>query len=402
MRQGRGTGLGCTAVAILTPDMKRVVRQQRLGYIATVCPAHTPNLSPKGTTTVWDDDSLVFADICSPGTVENLRHNPAIEINVVDPLLRKGYRFKGSAVVLAAGSQFEEVMEFYRNIYKMHPKTADSVQHVVLVKVERVLPLISPIYSLGATEDEVVARYAKYYDDLRPRKLGNVASSERSRQDGGGRKSKAGTFHPKRWWNSQHTSRSRTSGAGSTTRSGSKRRVSADYRDRRLPPPEVADCREGRRMSSETPEQAESRLLKVIANAEHTVLPGFYAFEAMPNGLAQTRSDALACVRDGEFWSQLVPVSHPGTIKDLFKIFQFRFNPEFDATGFVGWLHSRLARTTGAASIVICGKDRRGGGFGHGRGNIFDYWGCPSDLVGAVLAEVESLIERGRTSGGSS
>ncbi len=172
-------------MAMLTPDMKRVVREQRLGYIATVCPDHTPNLSPKGTTTVWGDDSLVFADICSPGTVENLRHNPAIEINVVDPISRKGYRFKGSAVVLEAGSQFEAVMEFYRNTYKMHPKTADSVRHVVLVKVERALPLISPIYALGVTEDEIVARYTKLYGDLRPRRRGSLASPERPHEGGG-------------------------------------------------------------------------------------------------------------------------------------------------------------------------------------------------------------------------
>jgi uncharacterized protein len=171
-------------MAILTPHMKRVVREQRLGYVATVCPDHTPNVSPKGTTTVWDDDCLVFADICSPGTVENLRHNPAIEINVVDPILRKGYRFKGSAVVLEGGAQFEEVMEFYRDTYRMHPKTADSVRHVVLVKVERALPLISPIYDLGRTEDEVVARYTKYYGDLRPRKPSSLARrSESARRE---------------------------------------------------------------------------------------------------------------------------------------------------------------------------------------------------------------------------
>ena len=33
---------------ILTPDMKRVVREQRLGFVATVCSDGTPNLSPKG------------------------------------------------------------------------------------------------------------------------------------------------------------------------------------------------------------------------------------------------------------------------------------------------------------------------------------------------------------------
>ena len=48
-------------MGILTEDMKRVVRQQRLGFIATVCPDGSPNLSPKGTATVWDDDHLVFS-----------------------------------------------------------------------------------------------------------------------------------------------------------------------------------------------------------------------------------------------------------------------------------------------------------------------------------------------------
>lgn len=90
-------------MGILTEDMRRVVQEQRLGCAATVCPDGTPNLSPKGTTAVWDDGHLVFADIRSPRTVANLRQNPAIEINVVDPVSRKGYRFKGNATVLTRG-----------------------------------------------------------------------------------------------------------------------------------------------------------------------------------------------------------------------------------------------------------------------------------------------------------
>ncbi len=60
-------------MVVLTEDMKRVVREQRLGFAATVCPDGTPNLSPKGTTAVWDDEHLVFADLRSPQTVRNLR-----------------------------------------------------------------------------------------------------------------------------------------------------------------------------------------------------------------------------------------------------------------------------------------------------------------------------------------
>ena len=35
-------------MSVLTDDMKRVVRQQRLAFVATVCPDNTPNVSPKG------------------------------------------------------------------------------------------------------------------------------------------------------------------------------------------------------------------------------------------------------------------------------------------------------------------------------------------------------------------
>src|SRR5512147_2051521 len=101
-------------MGILTADMKRVVAEQRLGFVATVCPDGTPSVSPKGTTAAWDDDHLVLANIRSPGTLANLRANPSAEVNVVDPFLRKGYRFKGVASILDSGSVYERVIDFYR------------------------------------------------------------------------------------------------------------------------------------------------------------------------------------------------------------------------------------------------------------------------------------------------
>jgi predicted pyridoxine 5'-phosphate oxidase superfamily flavin-nucleotide-binding protein len=141
--------------------MRRVVEEQRLGYAATVCPDLTPNLSPKGTTAVWDEEHLVFADIRSPRTVENLRHNPAIEVNVVDPILRKGYRFKGTGTVLTEGSMFDEVLAFYRRRGLVR-----EIRSAVLVKVERALALTSPAYDLGAREEEVRERWERHYQSL--------------------------------------------------------------------------------------------------------------------------------------------------------------------------------------------------------------------------------------------
>ena len=142
-------------------DMRRVVEEQRLGFAATVCPDATPNLSPKGTTAVWDDERIVFADIRSPRTVENLRHNPAIEINVVDPILRKGYRFKGTGTVLTEGPMFDEVLAFYGGRGLVH-----EIRSAVLVKVERAEPLTSPAYDHGASEEEVRERWERHYQAL--------------------------------------------------------------------------------------------------------------------------------------------------------------------------------------------------------------------------------------------
>jgi uncharacterized protein len=152
-------------MGILTEDMKRVVREQRLGYVATVCPDGTPNLSPKGTTTVWDDDHLVFADLRSPGTIANVKQNPAIEINVVDWFTRKGYRFKGVATVIEAGPLFDELVSFYdRQGLSDAPR---RIRTVVMVEVRRALPLVSPAYDQETTEDDVRTRWEDYYQQIR-------------------------------------------------------------------------------------------------------------------------------------------------------------------------------------------------------------------------------------------
>src|SRR5712691_4859260 len=101
-------GPGMRVSVVLDEDMQRVVNEQRLGYVASVCADGTPNLSPKGTTAVWDDEHLVFAHLHSPQTVANIEAgNPVVEINVVDPIVRKGYRFKGPATVHRDGPVYE-------------------------------------------------------------------------------------------------------------------------------------------------------------------------------------------------------------------------------------------------------------------------------------------------------
>ena len=148
-------------------------------------------------------------------------------------------------------------------------------------------------------------------------------------------------------------------------------------------------------MPHETREQDEARLLTVIGAAQVQVLDGAYVFKELPSGCAPAPG-ALACVRDGDEWAQLVPISSGGSAEGAFKIFSFHFREDLDASGFVGWLASHLKRTVRTGVIVICGRDRRGGAaLYRASQGVFDYWGCPAQIGDAVIAEVRSLIERG-------
>src|SRR5262249_43970780 len=146
---------------MLSEEMKKLVERQRLGFVATVCPDGTPNLSPKGTVCVLDDDHLIFADIRSPGTVSNLRTNPNVEVNVVDHFLRNGYRFKGTAEVLDAGDDFARHVAFFSD--RGMPDAPGRIQAIVIVRVDQARPLISPGYDRVEDEDSMRAYWLKHY-----------------------------------------------------------------------------------------------------------------------------------------------------------------------------------------------------------------------------------------------
>ena len=140
----------------LSAEMRRAVEQEQLGFVATVRPNGTPALSPKGTTIVWTDSQLVFLHIHSEGTVANLAVNPAIEINVVDPIARRGWRFRGHAAVHSSGPVFDEVV---RHFTALGRASAARAKAVVIMDVEAADLLLSPAYDDGTPQEQIAARW---------------------------------------------------------------------------------------------------------------------------------------------------------------------------------------------------------------------------------------------------
>ena len=136
---------------LIDDDMRDIIESTRLAFVATVAADGRPNLSPKASLTVWDDTHLSFANIDSPNTIENLAYNPAVEVNVVNFLARRGYRFKGTAEVFDSGPVFDRVAK------TMGAREGPEYpcHHGVLITVETIAPLLSPAYTFieGVTEE---------------------------------------------------------------------------------------------------------------------------------------------------------------------------------------------------------------------------------------------------------
>ena len=146
---------------MITREIVDFLNLQKLGYVATVSSDGKPNISPKGTIIGWSSETLAFADIRSPDTMKNLVDNPHVEINVIDPLLRKGYLFQGTARILQDGTLYQEILNRYRKNGIKSP-----INSIVLVDVSCVSDVISPLYDLGISEDEIKSKWQKHFSGL--------------------------------------------------------------------------------------------------------------------------------------------------------------------------------------------------------------------------------------------
>jgi len=150
-------------MSMLTDDMKRVIREQLLGFVATTGADGTPNLSPKGSFFIVNDATIAFGEIRSPGTIRNLRSNARVEVNFVDPFIRKGYRFAGTSTVVARDDpSFETLLRSYGGTL------SDRFRAIVAITIASASPITSPAYDDGRDEAEIRRHWTRHFKVIQP------------------------------------------------------------------------------------------------------------------------------------------------------------------------------------------------------------------------------------------
>jgi predicted pyridoxine 5'-phosphate oxidase superfamily flavin-nucleotide-binding protein len=148
-------------MGLIDNDMRDIVASAKLGFVATVNPKGSPNLSPKGSVRVYNDDHVAFMDIASPATFANPPVNPRIEIAVAGLLRRRDYRFSGPAKLHQPGSAVHTWLHQW--LLGLNGPGYPA-KHAVLLNVERVRPILSPAYTYGdADEQTLVTQFSATY-----------------------------------------------------------------------------------------------------------------------------------------------------------------------------------------------------------------------------------------------
>ena len=96
-------------MAKLTDEAKKIIGEYGPALIATANKEGKPNVSPKGSFRVLDDDHVVFANIASPRTMTNLKENPQLTAILFDRSTRKGCRIWGKAEIIDSGKALEKL-----------------------------------------------------------------------------------------------------------------------------------------------------------------------------------------------------------------------------------------------------------------------------------------------------
>jgi len=124
-------------MARLTEEMRNLIETQKVCFVATADRQGRPNVSPKGSIYVVDDETLAFADLYSQKTRENLRSNPHIAVAVADLKALRGYQFRGKAELLTEGNVYNDVLCYIQTL----PMNLPDPQYVVRIKIEEIFDL---------------------------------------------------------------------------------------------------------------------------------------------------------------------------------------------------------------------------------------------------------------------
>jgi predicted pyridoxine 5'-phosphate oxidase superfamily flavin-nucleotide-binding protein len=118
----------------ITEEIKAFIEANKPCMVATANGKGEPNVSPKGSIAVVDEEHVAFADVRSPRTRQNLKENPRVCVLMVNAQEHKFYQLSGRAEYLTSGPLYDGMAAAIKS--KM--PTLPAVAGVVKIRVDEI------------------------------------------------------------------------------------------------------------------------------------------------------------------------------------------------------------------------------------------------------------------------
>lgn len=127
----------------LTPQIRELMEQSVLCWLATVSDDGMPNVSPKEVFCTFGQDQIIVANIASPQTVRNIKSQPQVCLSFVEVLVQKGYQLKGLARI--ASESDPAYPEMKKALEKM-TLGKFPFSTITVIDLQSVKPILAPSY----------------------------------------------------------------------------------------------------------------------------------------------------------------------------------------------------------------------------------------------------------------
>ena len=124
-------------MARLTQEMKDMISAQQC-FVATVNPDGAPNIGPKRSTRVLDDEHIAYNEVTAKRTWGNVEAGSKVAIACVDREKIKGFRFVGTPEAVTSGPLYQEAAAAMAKAGRRPPKA------VIKVRIDMIFNLGTP------------------------------------------------------------------------------------------------------------------------------------------------------------------------------------------------------------------------------------------------------------------
>lgn len=128
---------------MITDEVKKNIDKSVLCWLATTNEQNEPNVSPKEMFALYDDKTLLVANIASPNTIQNIKTNSKVCVSFLDIFVQKGYKLKGIAKVIEKTNiGYDEKLKLLTNLFT----DKFPIKSIIEIDLETVDKIVAPSY----------------------------------------------------------------------------------------------------------------------------------------------------------------------------------------------------------------------------------------------------------------